>query len=90
MARFLPCLLLPGVTGHGAMYEPPARNGFGMTLLAPTCPGGSCQWYNQGCEIGCDEITQTQLGCGKPVEPTLQWGQDDHLLQYKEDGKSRH
>ena len=29
-------------------YEPPARNGFGMSLLAPTCPGGSCQWYNQG------------------------------------------
>lgn len=85
MARFLPCLL-PGVTGHGAMYEPPARNGFGMSLLASTCPGGSCQWYNQGCEIGCAEITETQLGCGKPVEPTLLWGQDDHLLQYKEDG----
>ena len=31
-----------------ARYEPPSRNGFGMSLLAPTCPGGSCQWYNQG------------------------------------------
>ena len=38
-----------------------------------------------GCEIGCAEITETQLGCGKPVEPTLLWGQDDHLLQYKEE-----
>ena len=38
-----------------------------------------------GCVIGCSEITETQLGCEKPVEPTLLWGQDDHLLQYKEE-----
>ena len=29
-------------------YEPPSRNGQGMSLLAPTCAGGACQWYNQG------------------------------------------
>lgn len=81
------CFTLVAIAdGHGAMYEPPSRNGFGMSLLAPTCPGGSCQWYNQGCEIGCPEISETQEGCEKPSEPTLIWGKDDAFLQYEEDG----
>lgn len=71
---------------HGSMYEPPSRNSQGMSLLAPTCPGGACQWYNQGCAIGCPEITGLQTGCEKPVEPSLKDGEDDELLQYKDDG----
>lgn len=92
--------LVAKALGHGAMrletlrnvravrYEPPTRNSQGMSLLSPTCPGGACQYYNQGCETGCPEISGTQEGCEKhSVEPSLVWGSHDHLLQYKQDGQ---
>ena len=72
------------VRGHGSMYEPPARNSLGMSLLAPTCSGGACQWYSQGCTIGCAECSQrydAAPDCETPAEPTLRFGEDDHLLQ---------
>lgn len=78
-----------GVSGHGSMYEPPTRNSGGMSLLSPTCAGGACQWYTQGASIGCPEASQkfsAAPDCPNPAEPTLNFGEDDHLLQYHTDG----
>ncbi|CAE7354429.1 unnamed protein product [Symbiodinium sp. CCMP2592] len=81
--------LAPHARGHGAMYEPPSRNSAGLSLLSPTCPGGSCQWYSQGCTIGCPEISglhEPGDACDHPAEPTLTWEHDAEFLQYKDDG----
>jgi len=71
------------------MYEPPSRNSAGLSLLSPTCPGGSCQWYSQGCTIGCPEISglhEPGDACANPAEPMLTWEHDAEFLQYKDDG----
>eukprot|EP00439_Symbiodinium_sp_Y106_P053926 s1933_g7.t1 len=81
--------LAPHARGHGAMYEPPSRNSAGLSLLSPTCPGGSCQWYSQGCTIGCPEISglhEPGDACANPAEPMLTWEHDAEFLQYKDDG----
>jgi len=75
--------------GHGSMYEPPSRNSGGMSLLAPTCAGGACQWYSQGCSIGCaasQKFTTAEADCKTPAEPKLTFENDANLLQYKTDG----
>mmetsp|Transcript_36365 Transcript_36365/g.67687 ORF Transcript_36365/g.67687 Transcript_36365/m.67687 type:complete len:507 (+) Transcript_36365:60-1580(+) len=89
MERLLVALGVARAAAHGAMYEPPTRNSAGMSLLSPTCPGGSCQWYNQGCTIGCKNMSGLHApgeACDDPAEPTLKWGEDDEFLQYHEDG----
>lgn len=86
---FLSWALPWGVMGHGSMFEPPSRNSGGMSLLAPTCAGGACQWYSQGCTIGCPQCSgrySAEPDCANPAEPTLKWGEDDYLLQYHTDG----
>jgi hypothetical protein len=54
-----------GATAHGNMYEPPVRVSGGMQILQPTCAGGSCLWFNQGCTIGCPNATGNS---GTPVD----------------------
>jgi len=64
---------------HGVMYEPPTRLSGGMHILNPTCAGGSCLWFNQGCTIGCPAATGISgIPVGKPdckdhAEPTLKF-----------------
>ena len=79
-------LLLPATAwAHGSMYEPPSRNSGGMAVLSPTCAGGACQWYSQGCSIGCAECSQkysAEPDCENPAEQTLLFGEDDDLIAY--------
>ena len=83
-------LLLPATAwAHGSMYEPPSRNSGGMAVLSPTCAGGACQWYSQGCSIGCAECSEkysAEPDCDEPAEPTLIFGEDDDLIAYRTDG----
>ena len=83
-------LLLPATAwAHGSMYEPPSRNSGGMAVLSPTGAGGACQWYSQGCSIGCAECSQkysAEPDCENPAEPTLLFGEDDDLIAYRTDG----
>jgi hypothetical protein len=87
-------VLLPAapiaVVGHGVIYEPPARISGGLNILNPTCAGGSCLWFNQGCTIGCPKATGnsgTPLSapdCKKKdgrAEPTLKF-EDKGLRTY--------
>eukprot|EP00664_Eupelagonemidae_sp_cell27_P003185 gene3186-939_t len=46
-----------GAAAHAVMYEPPNRNTRGIELLGPGCGGGSCLWFNQGCDPGCPNCT---------------------------------
>merc|ERR1719502_1185050 len=80
-------MLSPTVTSHGVIYEPPARAAGGMSLLLPTCAGGSCLWFNQGCTIGCPNATgKSGLPVGPPdcknhAQPTLKF-EDKDLRTY--------
>jgi len=74
-------VLACGVSGHGVMYEPPARMGHGMKLLRPACAGGSCLWFNQGTTIGCPNATGGGTvfpdvpDCDSPANPTIAFGE---------------
>mmetsp|Transcript_15145 Transcript_15145/g.32669 ORF Transcript_15145/g.32669 Transcript_15145/m.32669 type:complete len:537 (-) Transcript_15145:364-1974(-) len=85
---------LQEASGHGVMVEPPSRNSRGLQLLSPVCPGGACQWYSQGCSIGCKEASQVpsvagQQDCPEPAEPRLTWDKHEDLLQFKNDGHGK-
>jgi len=82
--------LLVGVESHGVIYEPPARSSFGLNLLSPSCRGGSCLWFNQGCTIGCNKTTgdsghaDNVPDCTEAegrLEPTIKF-EDKHLRTY--------
>merc|ERR1712048_236568 len=68
-------------------YEPPTRLSAGMHILNPTCAGGSCLWFNQGCTIGCPVATgKSGLPVGPPdcknhAKPTLKF-EDKDLRTY--------
>merc|ERR1719436_397637 len=77
MILTLVALAFVGAAGHGVIYEPPARQSFGMNFLLPGCAGGACLWFNQGCSIGCPNATgkgtvyPDKPDCKNPAEPTL-------------------
>merc|ERR1712048_1415926 len=76
-----------GVSSHGVIYEPPARTGGGIFMLQPTCAGGSCLWFNQGCTIGCEKcdgkgtVFPDASDCKNPAKPTIAFG-DKELRTY--------
>jgi len=75
--------LAPGAIGHGVLYEPPARVSGSMHILNPTCAGGSCLWFNQGCTIGCPVATGNSgiptdgPDCKDHAQPTIKFGDKD-------------
>jgi len=75
------------VVGHGVMYEPPVRNSLGLTFPEVSCAGGSCQWFNQGCTIGCKNVSGKSglskggVDCEDHAEPTIQF-EDKNLRTY--------
>lgn len=83
MVNFFSLAFASGVAGHGVMYEPPARQGFGLDILKPACAGASCLWFNQGTTIGCPKATgggtvfPDKPDCANPAEPTIQFGDKD-------------
>jgi len=83
MVNFLHFAFATGVTGHGFMYEPPTRQGFGLEILKPACAGASCLWFNQGTTIGCPKATgggtvfPDKPDCSNPAQPTIQFGDKD-------------
>lgn len=75
--------VVAGVAGHGVIYEPPARQSYGLNILKPACAGGSCLWFNQGTTIGCPKATGGGTvfpdvpDCKNPAQPTIQFGDKD-------------
>lgn len=71
------------VLGHGHMTHPPPRDGSSQAMAGncklPNEPrdltpeDGQCRWFNQGCQPGCSECTDTfELNpCATPMEPTV-------------------
>jgi len=76
------------VAGHGLMNFPPTRASNSMKT-AGGCHGehpeqspqsGTCLWFNQGCQPGCNTCSENCTGffgggfakcCDKPMEPTI-------------------
>jgi len=87
--------LLPLVAGHAWMTLPPSRIHSSLkaagTCKLPNAPDdqtiedGACRWFNQGCQPGCSECTDTFgiTPCATPMKPTVT---DPKLRTYKNIG----
>jgi len=76
-------VLLPLAAGHAWMTSPPSRIHSSMQAAGscrlPNAPDdktiadGVCRWFNQGCQPGCSECTDTCSNnpCATPMEPTV-------------------
>lgn len=78
------------------MYEPPTRNGQGWNMMTPACPGGSCMFYTQGTNIGCQNASglPTAVGLAEGMlhpcqKPTMRW-RDQELGTYNLKGHFLH
>ena len=88
--------VIRGCAAHGAIVSPRSRNSIDYlagvrgidrcyNFSGPACENGqAAHYYSQGCTIGCAECSQrydAAPDCETPAEPTLRFGEDDHLLQ---------
>eukprot|EP00039_Didymoeca_costata_P022633 m.4894 g.4894 ORF g.4894 m.4894 type:complete len:350 (+) comp3128_c0_seq1:97-1146(+) len=64
--------IIVSVIGHGAMNVPPARNA-GVNATTQNeggCQKGACQWFSQGCALGCGCNGQYHP-CNSTTPPTI-------------------